>query len=85
MLGVGVDRVARSSRRKWGVAAARGLVVELAQRWLAVPVDRGCDQTLRQLEALARHAAQAARFHLHLVLHFEQVVVNEYTRQRESL
>ena len=50
-----------------------------------MPVYGGCDQALRQLEALTRHAAQTARLDLYFVLHFEQVVIDKCARQGEFL
>ena len=61
------------------------LAVEPAERRLAVPVDGGYDQILGKFKALAGDAGETPRLHLHLVLHFEQVLVDKGARQWEFM
>ena len=61
------------------------LAVVPAKCRLAVPVDRGCDQVLGKFKALTCDASETPRLHLHLVLHFEQVLVDKGAWQREFL
>ena len=50
-----------------------------------MPVYCGDDQILDKFKALTRDAGETARLHLHLVLHFDQVLVDEGAWQREFL